>query len=613
MADLVFTPAVFTFTGGEIDTYPIRFTAAAFTFTGGSIGAGIDITTSDAAATPLLDRLTRNPDKADGETEAQFQRRQLIWQQTMEAIEAAFAAVGVQITDIATLIEAILAAMDAAQAALAQAQATEREQNLVNSTTSPLVTLSAASDGTIAIAAHDRIYGDGTTVAVDSGSVSGQTPRDYVGVYYIDPAREGGAVAFLATTAVLTQGADTHVVGFVTIPEMGEADYSGSGAGPPGWKFADDLDPGGTGSADIADTLTTARNFSITGGVTAPVISFDGSGNVALDATVVTNANLTGVVTSTGNATAIADNALSIAKTSGLQTALDAKQPLDSDLTTIAGLTATTDNFMVASGSAWASRTPAQAIAHLGLDADIASLSLPASTTISAFGATLIDDAAATNARTTLGLAIGTDVQAYDADLAGIAALSFSQGDILYRDGSGLQRLAAGTAGQRLETAGAAANPSWAWSDVQVLAQSAVQVSHTGNTSETTLADISIPAGTMGANDQLRITGMFTYTNSANTKTIKVKLDTTNFRTFAPTTTATLSFLTSISNRNSVSSQIGENAGQVAPNVANANAPITGAIDMSSTQSLKLTGQLANSGETVSLEWYRVELLRAPA
>jgi hypothetical protein len=42
-------------------------------------------------------------------------------------------------------------------------------------------------------------------------------------------------------------------------------------------------------------------------------------------------------------------------------------QPLDSDLTTIAGLTATTDNFMVANASAWASRTPAQAKTSLAL------------------------------------------------------------------------------------------------------------------------------------------------------------------------------------------------------------------------------------------------------
>lgn len=49
------------------------------------------------------------------------------------------------------------------------------------------------------------------------------------------------------------------------------------------------------------------------------------------------------------------------------QTALDLKQPLDSDLTTIAGLTPTSDNFMVAAASAWASRTPAQAKTSLAL------------------------------------------------------------------------------------------------------------------------------------------------------------------------------------------------------------------------------------------------------
>jgi hypothetical protein len=36
-----------------------------------------------------------------------------------------------------------------------------------------------------------------------------------------------------------------------------------------------------------------------------------------------------------------------------------------------------------------------------------------------------------------------------------------TQGDLVYRDGSGLQRLGAGTAGQILQTGGTGANPSW--------------------------------------------------------------------------------------------------------------------------------------------------------
>lgn len=42
-------------------------------------------------------------------------------------------------------------------------------------------------------------------------------------------------------------------------------------------------------------------------------------------------------------------------------------QPIDADLTTIAGLTATTDNFMQAKSSAWASRTVAQVKTDLAI------------------------------------------------------------------------------------------------------------------------------------------------------------------------------------------------------------------------------------------------------
>ncbi|WP_448953083.1 hypothetical protein [Labrys neptuniae] len=66
-----------------------------------------------------------------------------------------------------------------------------------------------------------------------------------------------------------------------------------------------------------------------------------------------------------------------------------------------------------------------------------------------------------TTARTNLGVAIGTDVQAFNARLADLAGISWAQGDIIYYNGSSLVKLPAGTSGWFLRTNGAAANPSW--------------------------------------------------------------------------------------------------------------------------------------------------------
>lgn len=137
------------------------------------------------------------------------------------------------------LDEATQAALDAAATAQQTTDAAKREQALVNSYIEPDSVLTA-SPTTITIAAHTRMYADGTSAAVNGGTVAATASGDTDYVSYIDPERDGGTVAYQVSTTAPVQTGDTHVVGAVEIPATGSND---GGAGPrrPGYveaKFA---------------------------------------------------------------------------------------------------------------------------------------------------------------------------------------------------------------------------------------------------------------------------------------------------------------------------------------------------------------------------------------
>lgn len=147
-----------------------------------------------------------------------------------------------------------------------------------------------------------------------------------------------------------------------------------------------------------------------------------------------------------------------------------------------------------------------------------------------------------------------------------------------------------------------------------LLARSAVAASVTGTASETALATVDIPAGLMGTNGQLRITTLWSYTNNANAKTLRVRLGGiggTSFFQGSATSLATNHCQILIRNRNSASSQVGwAAAGGLAGVGSSTSANTTGSIDTSVLATLVISGQLADTLDTASLESYTVELLR---
>ncbi|MFW6028316.1 MAG: hypothetical protein ACOC9Q_02195, partial [bacterium] len=118
-----------------------------------------------------------------------------------------------------------------------------------------------------------------------------------------------------------------------------------------------------------------------------------------------------------------------------------------------------------------------------------------------------------------------------------------------------------------------------------------------------------VPGGAMGANGMLRITSLWSHSNNANTKTPRVEFGGTQYYDANITSSATSRMYRTIANRNAANSQVGGTASGAFNWGSTTGALATSAADTSLDQDLVFSGQLADSGDSIALESYLVELL----
>jgi hypothetical protein len=149
-----------------------------------------------------------------------------------------------------------------------------------------------------------------------------------------------------------------------------------------------------------------------------------------------------------------------------------------------------------------------------------------------------------------------------------------------------------------------------------LLAQSFAAASGAADTNENTLATVTVPANTLGANGSLRIVTYWSFTNNANNKTCRVRFSGAAGTTYYTQTYTTQLVATAevfIGNRNATNSQAGwfrQSNGAGSTSISTLS---TSAVDTTAATTLLITGQKATGTDALTLEGYIVEYIKPTA